>query len=104
MEITTIHNDTNATSVVVTGEMNIYHALDGKELLMKAIGDAADVELDLSNVTEFDSSGLQLVLLAYREAERNGNRLRIKGKNERVENVIALFRLGELFGCTHQEA
>lgn len=104
MEITTIHNDENTASVAITGEMNIYHALDGKERLMKAIENAADIELDLTNVTEFDSSGLQLVLLARREAERNGNRLRITGKSGPVEDVLTLFRLGEFFGPARQEA
>lgn len=99
MEITANMNGRTA-EVGIKGEMNIYHAQNGKEELMRHIAEADAVELDLSGVTEFDSSGLQILLLAHREMDRNGKELRVKAKSGAVENVIGLFNLGELFERT----
>jgi len=96
MEINIQKNDRMA-EVAITGEMNIYNALDLKAALLKTIDEAEAVDLDLSGVSEFDSSGLQLLLLALRQSERGGKQLRFTAKSAPVESVIGLFNLGELF-------
>lgn len=100
MQITTEHREGQAALVAITGEMNIYHALDGKAALMKALGSVGDIDLDLSGVNEFDSAGLQLLILAFRETERRGSRMRLSAKSEQVGNVMGIFRLNEFFGAT----
>ncbi len=53
----------------VTGEMTVYTASQIKQPLLDAIADgAANVQLDLSGVSEFDTAGVQLLLLIHREA------------------------------------
>lgn len=100
MEITTEHRDNGLLGVSIKGDMNIYHALDGKDALMKALGGAGEVEFDLTGVKEFDSSGLQLLLLAFRETARNGGKARLSDMSGPVESVIWLFNLHEHFGTT----
>ena len=68
--------------LALEGELSIYRAAELKTALLGAL-DMADVdggfELDLSKVSEIDSSGLQLVLLAGREARSAGKPLRLTG-------------------------
>lgn len=84
-------------SIRVDGEMNIYHANELKDGLMKAVDGQKRVVLDLSLVSEMDSSGLQVLLLAWREAERKGVPFRLSGTSGQVEEVLGLFDLKKLF-------
>lgn len=102
MEIN-IQKNGNTAEVAVTGEMNIYHALELKAGLLKSIDEAEAVDLDLSGVSEFDSAGLQLLLLALRQSERGRKQLRFTAKSAPVESVIGLFNLGELFESKRPE-
>ena len=92
------------SSVAIEGEMNIYHAMELKSVVMKALDEAEAVELDLSGVSEFDSSGLQIVLLACREAEKNNRKLSVKASSAPVDSVIELFCLGGLLGRRERKA
>lgn len=104
MEITSTVKDGNTSRVRIKGDLNIYNALAAKEQLAGALAGAENIELDLSNVTEFDSSGLQLLVLACKETERKGHRFVLTDRSEPVETVIRLFRLSEFFGGAAQEA
>jgi len=92
-----IQKNGSTIEVAVTGEMNIYNALELKAALMKSVDEAEAVDLDLSGVSEFDSAGLQLLMLARKECGRAGKQLRFTAKSAPVEAVTGLFNLGELF-------
>lgn len=96
MESRVLENSGSAT-VAIEGEMNIYRAIELKAGLMKAIDEAESVELDLSGVSEFDSSGLQLLLLAWKEAGRQNKKLTLSAASAPVDSVVELFNLGGLF-------
>jgi anti-anti-sigma regulatory factor len=49
--------------------------------------------LDLSAVTEFDSAGVQLLLVARREAARLGKRLVLQDASPAVHDAFALLGL-----------
>jgi anti-anti-sigma factor len=49
--------------------------------------------LDLANVTEFDSAGVQLLLMARREAARLGKRLALQAASPAVRDTFALLGL-----------
>lgn len=75
----------------VHGEMTIYRASEVAQTLFAAIRThAGDVSLDLSDVTEFDTAGLQIVLLARRMAESDGRRLDVVQPSECVAEVLKL--------------
>jgi anti-anti-sigma factor len=75
----------------VVGEMTIYRANEVAQTLFAALrAHAGDVELDLSDVTEFDTAGLQLVLMARRMVEANGRRLEVVQPSECVVDVLGL--------------
>lgn len=102
MEIN-IQKNGRIAGVAVTGEMNIYNALELKAALMKSIDESEAIDLDLSGVSEFDSAGLQLLLLARKVSEHGGKQLRFTAKSASVESVIGLFNLGELFESKRPE-
>lgn len=78
-------------AVRVQGEMTIYRASEVAQTLFTAIrAHEGDVNLDLSAVTEFDTAGLQLVLMARRLAESNGHRLDVVQPSECVAEVLTL--------------
>ena len=56
----------------LTEDLTIYHALEQKTILLDALADADDLELDLMQVGEIDAAGLQLLILLKKEAQRAG--------------------------------
>lgn len=79
-----------AACLAVEGEMTIYRAAELKPALLEAVRAHAAPALDLSAVTEFDSAGLQLLLMARREAARLGKPLRVAGASPAVRDVFTL--------------
>ena len=75
----------------VDGEMTIYRANEVAQTLFAAVrAHDGDVSLDLSEVSEFDTAGLQLVLMARRLAEAKGHRLDVVQPSECVVEVLKL--------------
>jgi ABC-type transporter Mla MlaB component len=82
-------------TVVLDGEMTILTASDQFQRLGQALTAGSELHLDLSGVTEFDTAGLQLLLLARREAERVGSVLTFLNPSEPVQDVLRVVWLGE---------
>jgi anti-sigma B factor antagonist len=75
----------------VSGEMTVYTASQIKQSLVDAItGSPAIVQLDLAGVSEFDTAGVQLLLLAHREALVSGRNLKLSAESRIVREVLAL--------------
>ena len=75
----------------VTGEMTVYTAGQIKEPLLDAIAEVlADVQLDLSGVSELDTAGVQLLLLIHRAALVSGRNLRLGAESAIVRDVLTL--------------
>lgn len=85
-------------SLRIEGELTIYRAAELKQTLLAAVAEHAELEVDLSQVSEFDSAGLQLLLLAKREAGAAGRTLRLVDHSPAVVEVLDLFDLVAHFG------
>lgn len=79
------------------GPLTIYSAAERKPELLAGL-DAGDLELDLAEVDELDSAGLQLLVLAKLEAERQGHRLSLCNHSAAVIEVLELSGLSAFFG------
>lgn len=79
-------------------EMTIYHATEQKQLLMAALDATEALELDLSQVGEIDTAGLQLLLLVKREAGRLGKQLAIVAHSPVVRQTLDFCNLATYFG------
>jgi anti-sigma B factor antagonist len=82
----------------ISGDMTIYTAAALKEELMTHIAQPGEREIDLSEVSEMDSAGLQLLILAKREAMRYKHDLRLTGHSRAVQEVMDLCNMGGYFG------
>ena len=80
----------NVDVMRVEGEMTIYRAAELKPALLEAVRAHEAPALDLSAVTEFDSAGLQLLLVGRQEAARLGKHLAVSAASSAVRDVFAL--------------
>ena len=79
--------------ITAPAELTIQQAAVLKGELLSALEGAGPVELDLSQVLELDSAGLQLLLLLAREASAAHRELRFSGHSAAVLEVLGLLHL-----------
>lgn len=94
----TQRSNTEPCQYVIEGEMTIYNALELKAQLLSPLEQCAQMEVDLAGVTEMDSAGLQLLLMAKTEARARGKNLAITGHSTAVLEVLDLCNLEGFFG------
>jgi anti-anti-sigma factor len=80
----------------IEGEMTIYSAAALAERVIAAVTDASrEASLDLSQVTDIDTAGLQILLMARKLARAHGG-LAIIDPNPRVEALLRLCQLEDM--------
>lgn len=82
----------------LAGEMTIYEANTLQTTLMDVLDQCQNLEVDLSGVTEIDTVGVQLLLLAKREAQARGRQFRLSQHSRAVVGVFEILNLSGLFG------
>ena len=94
-----------AGGIRVTGDMTVYTASQIKQPLVDAVADgAADIQLDLSGVSDFDTAGVQLLLMVHREALVRGRNLKFAAPSNIVREVLSLFgALGLIMDASNVE-
>lgn len=88
-------------TITVCGEFNIFTAAAMKEQLMNTVANAPaerDIDIDLSDVTDIDTAGIQLMLMAKREAATLGKTLRFVRHSDAVLDLLDLCDLAGHFG------
>ena len=94
----TVETDNGVKRLHVEGEMTIYHAAALKQDLLERLAGAPETEINLSRVTEMDTAGFQLLVLAKREAAREGRVLRLVAHSPATLEVMDLFNMSGYFG------
>ena len=89
---------TNSDSLVLQGELTIYHAESLKAQLLALLQKSGELEVDLHDVTELDSAGIQILMAAKKAAQSRGQHLRLVGHSRPVLEVFELFNLSAFFG------
>ncbi|MBS1160283.1 MAG: hypothetical protein H6R15_2702 [Proteobacteria bacterium] len=84
--------------LAITGEFTIFTAAAWREQMLAALAAADEIEMDLSQVSEIDSAGLQLMVAAKREATEQGKVLRFSGHSAAVLDTLDLTDLSAHFG------
>lgn len=91
--------------LVASGDMTIYHAAVMKDALLAEASDVkSDLSLDLANVTELDTCGVQMILVLRRHAQAAGHDLTIAATSPAVREVLALCGLETLCGTKPEAA
>lgn len=82
----------------LSGELNIYRALELKQQLLDALAATDALEISLEGVSEIDSAGLQLLIAVKQAARAEGKTLLLLDHSAAVVEVIELFDLAAFFG------
>jgi anti-sigma B factor antagonist len=82
----------------INGEMTIYTAAAQKQELLSFIESGSTLEINLSQVSELDTAGTQLLILAKKEASRKQKKLRFVMHSNAVLDVLELANLTATFG------
>ncbi|WP_295999828.1 STAS domain-containing protein [Rugamonas sp.] len=83
---------------VIDGEMTIYRAADLKTEVLEAVRKNAVLELDLSGISELDSAGLQVLMVAKQAATAAGHRLHLVAHSAAVIEIFEMLDMGAFFG------
>lgn len=76
----------------IDGEMTIYTAAALKQTLVSKLESNSELTIDLSQISEIDSAGLQLLLLAQREAAKASKAVHFSQPNAAVSDVLSLYQ------------
>jgi len=82
----------------VEGDMTIYQAAELKQTLLASLATTSPLVLDLSAVSEIDTSGVQLLMMAAQYARACGQEFRLTRPSQSVIEVIELLHLESYFG------
>lgn len=91
-------SNTGTERIRISEDMTIYHAEALKQALLQAIIRSKQLELDLSQVAEIDTSGIQLLMLAKRESQARGKALDIIAHSPAVHELIDFFNIAGYLG------
>ncbi|MBX3235716.1 MAG: STAS domain-containing protein [Nitrospiraceae bacterium] len=79
----------------IAGELTIYSALELKPRLLGALAQKSALEIHAGNVTEVDTAGIQLLLLAKREAAGAGKQLSLMTPSQSLREALGQCFLNE---------
>jgi anti-sigma B factor antagonist len=82
----------------IEGELTIYTAAQHKDALVAFLNSGDDLELNLSQVSEMDTAGLQILIMAKKEAAVAGKSLRYSMHSAPVLEILELSRMASVFG------
>ena len=88
----------SAERVVLAGEFTIFSAAAICSQLLTALDAAKEIEVDLAQVTEIDSAGIQIMVAAKREAVARNKNLHFSGHSPAVLDTLDLTDLSAHFG------
>lgn len=85
-------------SISLRGELDIYAAAAVREQLLPLLSHNPVIELQLAEVAEIDTAGLQILLAAKQMTSRSGQTLRLAGHSPAVLAALELCGLLSYFG------
>ncbi len=84
--------------LALESELTVFTAAHQKLQLLAFLASDKELELDLCNVTEIDTAGLQLLILAKREAALTHKSLKFIMHSKPVLDILELANLTTTFG------
>lgn len=82
----------------IEGELTIYRAAELKAELLAAVAQHNRLAIDLSQVSEFDTAGVQVLMLAKQAARAAEGELQLQAHSPAVLEVMQLLDLAAFFG------
>ena len=84
--------------LAIEGELSIYTAGEWKKRLDDLIDQGGSLELDPGAVQELDTAGLQLLIMAKKEAAARSQQLLLSNHSQAVLEVFELCGVAAFFG------
>jgi len=82
-------NSKSGTSLCIDGELTIYTVTQAKQTLLEDHENfTSTVSLDLRNVSEIDTAGLQLLLFVQKHLNNLDKKLQLTKSNEHVDALL----------------
>lgn len=85
-------------TLTIENELTIFTAAEMKAGLLTFLHSGGELEIDLSQVAEIDTAGLQLLILLKREAAQTGKALNFIMHSRAVLDILELANLTSTFG------
>ncbi len=83
-----IEDDEHKTSLCIDGELTIYTAQEYRQSIIAGFTANKKLELDLTEVEEIDTSGLQILAAIAKELAENGNEMKIIAVSDVANDAI----------------
>lgn len=84
--------------LTIEGELTIFTAAEQKINLLNFLNSGDTLEINLSQVAELDTAGLQLLILIKREAAQQRKKLSFTMHSKAVLEILELANLTTAFG------
>ena len=81
----------------VEGDITIYRATEAMEKFVPFWKEYKKFELDLSGISEFDTAGVQLLLMFDRISAAGGQKALLSAVSEPVSEALGIYRLAGRF-------
>ena len=88
----------NGATLHLSGEMTIYQAGEQRLALLSALAAGGALAIDLAGVTDIDTAGVQVLMMAKKAALASGQQLQLVAHSPAVLEVFELLRLSAFFG------
>jgi len=86
------------TTINISGDMTIYEAGEVRDLFSNALAEKKNINVNLTNVSEIDSSGLQLMVALKNDASENDLSVQYSSHSQSVIDLLDLFDMTSYFG------
>lgn len=91
-------SDTSSFQLQISGDMTIYEAAELQDLLKTTLAENDSVQVDLINVNEIDSSGVQLMVAAKKQAVIDNKNVQFVGHSQAVIGLLDLLDMTAYLG------
>jgi anti-sigma B factor antagonist len=93
-----VYQQDNAHSrLLVSGEMTVSYMVAHKEPLLSYVRSHAYLTIDLAQVSQIDTAGVQMIMLLKKESHDLGGTVLLTGHSQAVRELVGLLRLEVLF-------
>jgi anti-sigma B factor antagonist len=93
----TVSEERGSVVVAFSGEVDLEHSPQAREVLLDQVGRRRRVLVDLSGVEYIDSSGIASLVEAFQKARKNGTEFALAAPNPAALRVLELARLDRVF-------
>lgn len=92
------YNEDNNLIASLSGDLDINVVDDFRDDILNRIDGSKDIILDLKDLDYIDSTGLGVVMTAYKEALEKGRTLKVTNAKRNIYKLFKITELDEILG------